>query len=118
MDSHLDSVRFMRNCTSGDKHANDRRQYSRCEERAHSPSGELQLGAFDHDRRHLVHRQYEIAHYHALITHFLEGQPAAERKASFQLDPVERDFQIGARQAHARLRRATRCFSASRWASI
>jgi hypothetical protein len=37
----------MRNCSSGDKHANDRRHYSRCEERAHSPSSELQLEAFD-----------------------------------------------------------------------
>jgi len=37
----------MRNCSGGDKHANDRRHYSRCEERAHSSSSELQLEAFD-----------------------------------------------------------------------
>jgi len=54
-----------------------------------------------HDRRHLVHRQHEIAHDHALIAHFLKGEPAAECEPGLQLDPVERDFQIGAWQAHA-----------------
>ena len=49
----------------------------------------------------LVHRQHEVAHHHALVAHLLEGQPAAERKAGFQLDAIQRDLQIGARQAHA-----------------
>src|SRR5271165_161376 len=52
-----------------------------------------------HDRGDLVHGQYKIAHDHALIAHLLEGEPAAERKAGLQLDTVERDLQIGARQA-------------------
>ena len=48
-----------------------------------------QLG---HNGRDLVHRQHEISHDHALIAHFLKGEPAAEREASFQLDAVKRDL--------------------------
>jgi hypothetical protein len=68
----------------------------------------VQCGHFDsargelcHYRSDLVHRQHEITHHHALLAHFLEGQPAAERKAGFQLDAVQSDLEIGARQAHA-----------------
>jgi hypothetical protein len=60
------------------------------------PGGEL-----CHDRSDLVHGQHEIPHHHALVAHFLEGEPAAERKAGFQLDAVQSDLQIGARQADA-----------------
>jgi hypothetical protein len=58
-------------------------------------------GELCHHRSDLVHRQHEIAHHHALVAHFLEGEPAAERKPGSQLDPVEGDLQISARQAHA-----------------
>jgi len=54
-----------------------------------------------HDRAHLVHGQHQIAHHHAAIAHFLERQIAAERKAGLQLDAVERDLEIGARQPDA-----------------
>jgi hypothetical protein len=53
------------------------------------------------DRRNLVHCQDEVTHHHGPFAHFLESQPAAERKAGLQLDPVQSDFEIGARQAHA-----------------
>ena len=56
---------------------------------------------FRHDRIDLGFGQHEIAHHHALIAHLLEGEPAAEREAGFQLDAVERDLQIGARQPDA-----------------
>ena len=51
-----------------------------------------------HDRVDLFLGQDQIAHDHALIAHLLEGEPAAERKAGFERDAVERDLQIGARQ--------------------
>jgi hypothetical protein len=68
----------------------------------------VQCGHFDpargelcHDRSDLVHRQHEITHHHALVAHFLEGEPAAERKAGFQLDAIQSDLEVGSRQAHA-----------------
>src|SRR6516165_8255437 len=61
----------------------------------------VQCGYFDpacgelcHDRSDHVHRQHEITHHHALVAHFLEGEPAAERKAGFQLDAVQSDPEI------------------------
>jgi hypothetical protein len=54
---------------------------------------------FRHDRIDLDFGQHEIAHHHALIAHLLECEPAAEREAGLQLDAVECDLQIGARQA-------------------
>ncbi len=56
---------------------------------------------FRHDRIDLGFGQHEIAHHHALIAHLFEGEPTAEREAGFQLDAVERDLQIGARQPDA-----------------
>ena len=43
----------------------------------------------------------QIAHHHGLVTHWLEGKPTAEREARLQLDAVERDLEISARQADA-----------------
>jgi hypothetical protein len=53
------------------------------------------------DRVDLGLGQHEIAHHHALLAHFRQGQPPAERKAGFQLDAVKCDFQICARQTDA-----------------
>jgi hypothetical protein len=57
------------------------------------PRGELA-----HDGVDLIHGQHEVAHDHAVISHFLESEPTPERKTGFQLDAVECDLQIGAWQ--------------------
>jgi len=46
-------------------------------------------------------RQDEIAHHHGRVAHGFEGDPAAEGEARFDLDPIERDFEIGSRQSVA-----------------
>jgi len=46
-------------------------------------------------------RQHEIAHHHRRVAHGLECDPAAEREAGFELDPVEADLEIGARKSVA-----------------
>ncbi len=38
-------------------------------------------GELCHDRIDLLLGQHQVAHYHALLTHLLEGEPAAERKS-------------------------------------
>jgi hypothetical protein len=74
-------------------------------------------GELCHDRVDLGLGQHEIAHHHALLAHLFEGEPAAKSKPGLQLDPVECDLQIGARQADAvdtaRRRRAglAKCFA-------
>ena len=60
------------------------------------PSSELL-----HHRVDLVLGQHEVAHDHRLVARRLEGEPGAEREARLDLDAVERDLQVGARQADA-----------------
>ena len=57
-----------------------------------------QLG---HYRVHFLAGQHEVTHHHALVTHPLKGHPAAERKARFDVDAIEGDFEIASRQTDA-----------------
>src|SRR5215204_5060321 len=52
-----------------------------------------------HHRIDLVTSEHEVAHHHRLVAHRLECQPGAEGEAGLDLDTVEPDFQIRARQA-------------------
>ena len=54
-----------------------------------------------HHRIDLVMGQDQVAHDHRLIAHRLEGEPGAEREARLDVDAVERDLQVRARQADA-----------------
>jgi hypothetical protein len=54
-----------------------------------------------HHRIDLVMGQDQVAHDHGLIAHGLEGEPGAEREARLDVDAVERDLQVRARQADA-----------------
>ena len=54
-----------------------------------------------HDWADLVHGQHQVAHHHAVVAHLGEREPAAEREAGLELDTVEGDLEIGARQADA-----------------
>lgn len=53
-----------------------------------------QLG---HDRVHLLRCEDEITHDHRGVAHLLECEPAAECKARFEFDPVERRLDVGSR---------------------
>ena len=59
------------------------------------------LGQLHHHRAHLGLCQDEIAHHHGATLHRFEGEPGTQRQGRFQLDPVERYVQIGARQSDA-----------------
>jgi hypothetical protein len=54
-----------------------------------------------HHRVDLLAGEYEVTHDHRLVAHWHEGEPGAEGEAGLDLDSVERDFQVGARQADA-----------------
>ena len=58
------------------------------------------LGQPAHHRVHLLLGEHEVAHDHRLVTpRGLEGEPGAERQGRLDRDPVERDLEVGAREA-------------------